>query len=317
MPRILQPRVVLEAFARFLPRIQDLSTEDFFAEYHARLNEVEGAAAAVPWQRRELIDYFQTISEPYLDVGLMHPRARRKPLGYAGDYLLLDWIHTGRVDSTSDIGQRWDRFFHLQAAPRAVRNRKALFGQVFAKLCWDAGRGISVLDLASGSCRDVAEAITGAGSTAAGARILCIDQEPQAAEYARGIALHIAQRAGVGIEWRTESVIGTQIGSTFDLVWAAGLFDYLKDGVATVLLRRMWRWTAPGGRLIIGNFHPHNPTRSAQEWCLDWQLIHRTEDDLARLLAATGIPRADMAFETEPLGTIVFAVAQRTSEPAD
>ena len=49
---------------------------------------------------------------------------------------------------------------------------------------------------------------------------------------------------------------------------------------------------APGGRIILGNFHPRNVGRAIGESVLDWILIHRTEDDMNRLFAASAFGRS-------------------------
>ncbi len=63
----------------------------------------------------------------------------------------------------------------------------------------------------------------------------------------------------------------------------------------------------PGGRLMLGNFHPINPSRAIMEHVLEWKLIHRTEEDLHRLFAASkfGRPCTKLQFEAE--GVNLFA----------
>ena len=90
-----------------------------------------------------------------------------------------------------------------------------------------------------------------------------------------------------------------------------GLFDYLDDRHAEALLRRMWDWTAEGGRIVFGNFHPNNPNRNAMEWCWEWFLNYRTADDLRMLCDKAGIPQSCVKIEQEPLGICLFCVVTR------
>ena len=87
--------------------------------------------------------------------------------------------------------------------------------------------------------------------------------------------------------------------------------DYLDDRRGCSLLRRMWAWTPEGGRLVVGNFHPRNPSRAYMEWCGDWHLIHRSEGDMLRLAAGAGVPLGRCRLDSETLGVCVFLVAQR------
>ena len=59
--------------------------------------------------------------------------------------------------------------------------------------------------------------------------------------------------------------------------------DYFGDELAVTLLNWVHDRLRPGGRVILGNFHPRNPTRALMDHVLDWKLVHRDESDLNRL----------------------------------
>lgn len=302
-------RTAVRRFVHFLPSIDRCMADEFSAEYDRHLARIADYEASHPALAETLRPWFFAATEDMLSHGLLHPRARQKPLGYAGDYLLIDWIHT--AESCDSIpGARWDDHFHRQAAPCAVRNRGMYFSELFAAEWSRRGGELSVLNLACGPCRDVAHAIARTGGAAA-ARIHCVDQEPAAIEYAQR-TVGCSDQANV--TFQVGNVLRLRLRQSFDLVWSAGLFDYLSDRLAVALLRRMWAWTAAGGSLVFGQFHPRNPTRSAQEWCLDWRLIHRDEAQCRRLCIEAGIPAHAITVETEPLGVIVFVRASRVGQ---
>lgn len=97
----------------------------------------------------------------------------------------------------------------------------------------------------------------------------------------------------------------------FDLVWSAGLFDYLNDRLALSLLKRLWGAAAPDGRLVIGNFANTHPTRSWIEWCGDWFLIHRSLGELHQLALAAGIPPSMVQTFSDEWGAIGFLDCRR------
>jgi extracellular factor (EF) 3-hydroxypalmitic acid methyl ester biosynthesis protein len=97
------------------------------------------------------------------------------------------------------------------------------------------------------------------------------------------------------------------------LIWSAGLFDYLNNRPATLLLRRLWRWVPPGGELVIGNFSTANSTRAYMEFMGSWTLHHRTESDLASLACQAGIPDNAIRIEHEPEKVNLFLHAKRTA----
>ena len=75
------------------------------------------------------------------------------------------------------------------------------------------------------------------------------------------------------------------------LVYSVGLIDYFKDELVVRLMNFVHSILAPGGRVILGNFHPRNPTRAIMDHVLDWKLIHRTEDTMNRLFQASAFGR--------------------------
>ena len=64
---------------------------------------------------------------------------------------------------------------------------------------------------------------------------------------------------------------------------------------------------APGGRVILGNFHPNNVDKAFMDYVLDWKLIHRTEDDMNRLFAQSKFARPCTRFRFEQEGINLFA----------
>jgi hypothetical protein len=78
-----------------------------------------------------------------------------------------------------------------------------------------------------------------------------------------------------------------------DLVYAAGLYDYLEDSVARALTTALFRMLNPGGRLLIANFTPATADAAFMEAILDWHLTYRTEEQTRNLLL--GIDTAAIA----------------------
>jgi extracellular factor (EF) 3-hydroxypalmitic acid methyl ester biosynthesis protein len=196
-----------------------------------------------------------------------------------------------------------------QDAAIAVRNRKTFFGEILQEVVAECENAPKVLNLACGPCRDVADALQQLGEKVRGGRFDCVDLEPRALEYAQ--KLTAAYTTVVDFHWYHANVIRFEPSLRFDLAWSAGLFDYLNDRRATALLRKMWEALDDGGRIVIGNFHPTNRTRSYMEWCMRWILIHRTEDDFVRICSDAGIPPTALSFRMENTGTVLFCIAQR------
>jgi SAM-dependent methyltransferase len=96
-----------------------------------------------------------------------------------------------------------------------------------------------------------------------------------------------------------------------DLIYAANLIDYFSDELATALIDWIYDRLRPGGRVILGNFHPRNPSRGLMDHVLDWHLTHRDEADMSRLFLNSkfGRPSSRVVFEDE--GIDLFAECRR------
>lgn len=161
--------------------------------------------------------------------------ALTKPHGYAGDYEMLDRIYRRHIAKESHL-RKWDEYFHLSAAPNAVRNRKSYFLTILDML--ESNRHlmhkprIDVLNVASGSGRDLFEFF----SSHQNAELYfdCIEQDTRAIGFAQSLCnpwlhhIHFYRRNA--LKYSTEK--------KYDLIWSAGLFDYFDDKAFTFLIKR-------------------------------------------------------------------------------
>lgn len=91
----------------------------------------------------------------------------------------------------------------------------------------------------------------------------------------------------------------------YDLVWSAGLFDYLEDKQFIFLLRLLLDVVSPDGEIVIGNFSEANPSRDYMEFG-EWFLHHRTEDRLAIIANQAGCSEHSINIEKEATGVNLF-----------
>jgi hypothetical protein len=140
--------------------------------------------------------------------------------------------------------------------------------------------------------------------------IALLDQDATALEHAHDRIQGLAAEAGTEVKLRCinksiKTVIAEGLDDSYDLVYSAGLFDYLNDRAARMAGARLVGALAPGGKAVIGNFNTANPTRPLMELILDWPLQHRSADDLSRLFGDLG---SNMTVEQEATGVNLFAV---------
>ncbi len=228
-------------------------------------------------------------------------RALLKPLGYAGDYQMIDYIYTHKVSDKKNC-RKWDLYFHRQHAPIAVRNRKEYFKQTMAEIVLRHQGELELLNVANGPARDLAELYAGLNS--AKLKTTCIDMDAQAIEYAKEMTAGYED----SIEFIHRNIFKFTPEKKFDVIWSAGLFDYFDDKTFVFILNRFLGWLKEGGEIIIGNFSDHNPSRAYMELFGEWFLNHRSESHLIELAKKAGAIRC--LVEKEPMGVNLFLRAK-------
>jgi len=220
--------------------------------------------------------------------------ARLKPRGYAGDAGLLDRIYFGLDEgyehgcSVSKLGD----VIHAETIRRpgadAVRVRRRLLAKI---VDLEATRQPK-LRVASIACGYVREARL--SRALASGRVSCWTCLDQDRESIRQVAFtHEGDPAVVPVRADIADLIAERLVlEPHDLIYSAGLYDYLDAESARRLTRTLFDALTPGGRLVIGNFAVGLPERGYMEAFVDWRLIYRTRTQVERF--ADGIPRQQL-----------------------
>jgi len=252
---------------------------------------------------------------PYLLLTENGERWYAKPRGYTGDFLSIEWMYRNRPGGSGRIGPLLDRYFLDMPAPVAVRNRRGLLREEIEKtIAARQSATARVLSLACGPARelfDVYETLEDPAILAA----TCVDIDLQALAFVAD--LRDARKLKRTMQLVNANLVHVATGRAplelppQDLAYSIGLIDYFEDRFVVQLLDAIHDRLRPGGRVILGNFHPRNPTRAVMDHLLDWKLIHRTEDDMNRLFKASkfGRPCDEIRFEAERIN--LFAIGSR------
>ncbi len=92
--------------------------------------------------------------------------------------------------------------------------------------------------------------------------------------------------AVTAIQGSIRSVLSGQITfAELDLVYAAGLYDYLPRRLAKALTLVLLGFLRAGGRLLTANYLPGLPQRAYMEAFMRWNLVYRTDQELYQLAA--------------------------------
>lgn len=220
-----------------------------------------------------------------------------QPHGYPGDFEIIDKIYVRHLSPKPHL-VRWDAYFHSQPATKAVRNRKDYF---HALLDAHSRRRnpLRVLKLASGPGRSMFEWLS--AHPDAEVSFTCVELDSDAIAYATALNQDFLPR----IVFQQQNIVRIRPNQQYDLIWAAGLFDYFADNVFQSVVRRVVPSIAAGGELVIGNFASTNPSRAYMEFG-GWALHHRTPEALASLALGCGVAPDTIRIGAEPEGVNLF-----------
>ena len=241
-----------------------------------------------------------------------------KPLGYAGDYEMMNMIHRNQPEG----GSFYEKLIHWllvsQWPAQSVRNRVAHLKdhllQETARVV-RAGRRARVLNVGCGPAREVQDFLK---ETPLGNQVdfVLLDFNEETLDHA---STQINRLKGpfsqqTRVETRQVSVhhllrqnahqVHLAADPGYDLIYCGGLFDYLSEPTCQALVNLFYDWLQPGGKVIVANMNDSKPFRNFIEFVLDWQLIYRNSE---RMLALAPERVRDAArVITEPTSVNLF-----------
>lgn len=245
---------------------------------------------------------WQELRQVFLTADTMVGFTVSRPHGYAGDFELIDRIYQQRISKDSQLA-RWDKYFHAQPATQAVRNRKEYFRELLAGIPGNGSGKVAVLNIGSGPGRDIREAFD---SGVNAVEIDCVDIDQKAIDYASDLLKPYAAK----VSFHKCNALKFKPAREYDLVWSAGLFDYLDDKSFKFLLSRLLTMVKVGGKMVIGNFSKKNPTRDFMEFG-HWFLYHRSPIEMLSLAQECGIANDRISVESEAEGINLFLHIER------
>lgn len=264
-------------------------------------------------------EFTELVLTPEMRLGAIWDRSYSKPLGYPGDFEVMNQVYDWERRGDSVYAMLLHRL-GLEVAEciktRMEVVRAAIAETVRAKA---NGRPARILSLGSGPAREVEQFLGSPHSNSRQVEFTLIDQEHLALRYAYDKTYpHVAGAKGLShVQCLHMSFIDILRGTSAlgsvppqDLIYSVGLLDYLADKRASVLARRLYDALAPQGLLIIGNM---SQTSLSNLWPMeliaDWTLHYRSETDMLAWIDGQSV--ASAWTETEPTGRVRLLFARK------
>ncbi len=239
--------------------------------------------------------------------------ARIWPKGYQGDYKILEGIYRN-IPLSQGIGYFMDYHFLQATLAKACRGRlaksKEILGAEFMKR--ETPR---FLDLGCGSSRDLFEMAEEIKKS--GASLTCVDIDEDALLF----SLNRLSFAGLDdqVKFRKYNV-GRMINrernlrefGPQDIIYSAGVFNYLPDDIIPKLIGSLYELLSPGGRLIIAFEDASLYVPQEYQWIINWDgLLQRTQTDCHSFFKAAGFLNEKLKTDRDETGVIMVCTLDK------
>lgn len=253
-------------------------------------------------------------------------RTYQKPLGYAGDYEMVNMIMRNPHEGSSLYAKIVNLWFLSQFPARAHRNRiqylKERLIEETTRLA-RKNRPIRIFNLGCGPASEIQEFLTQTKICDAAQFTLVDFNEETVLHVGRvldEIKGRLHRKTTIAIQKKSVHYILKEVAKTggasrqeYDLVYCAGLFDYLPDSVCKQLNNILYDWLAPEGLLIATNVEACKPFRNMLEFVLDWHLIYRDETR-GSFLVPERAPAQNRCVKKDPTEVNVFIEVRKPND---
>jgi SAM-dependent methyltransferase len=281
--------------------------------YHRMLAVVHQICAAIlaceqsAVARGEILD----VLEPVRRVHARSPFVQRLqtwPRGYPGDFETVEYLIEARNRAEGPMARSCEAYALSRSIAQQHRNKVHHQAErILQTLLSNPGR-TRIASIACGSCPDLRRLASHLPSLAG--ELWLNDLDADALAFSRNALRAIEDRCHFRHADALTFARRLPRGA-FDLVLSGGLFDYLEERMATLLIQLAYRALASGGTFFFTNIGAGNPYRSLIEYFGNWKLIERSEEDVYRLCENAGIGRANVLIRREETGLALLVEATK------
>jgi extracellular factor (EF) 3-hydroxypalmitic acid methyl ester biosynthesis protein len=245
--------------------------------------------------------YFRRQLHSLVLVSPFAHRAFNKPLGYAGDYEMVNMMIRSPYEGDTLFAKIINIWLLKQSPAQAHRNRVA---HLETKLIEETvrvrseGRAAMIFNLGCGPAQEVQRFLEQQHIyECADFTLVDFNEETlaQLNKYLTDISRRLPRPATFRMIKKSvfhilksgDKSLLPASGGKYDYVYCAGLFDYLSDDVCKQMMNIFYGMLAPGGLLLATNateaLNSSRPFRFSMEYILDWHLVYRDQQQFTNL----------------------------------
>ncbi|BDS06036.1 hypothetical protein NT6N_10760 [Oceaniferula spumae] len=246
-------------------------------------------------------------------------RAFTKPLGYAGDYEMVNMMLRDPYEGSTLFAKMLNRTFLSIDPVQAHRNRISYLVTTLkeeAERTVSEGRRMRVLNLGCGPAQEIQRFVKNE-EVSDQCDFTLLDFNKETLDFTEGVLTKMKYELGRGTTFKMIERSVHQLlkqaskgdvdmeWESYDVVYCAGLFDYLSQKVCKKLVELFTKLLRPGGKLITTNVASTNPRIGWMEYVVEWNLVYRNDWEMLDLIPLDGtILQTDL--KRDPTGVNLF-----------
>jgi len=236
--------------------------------------------------------YFQQMLHPLVEeIVEINRHIYRKPLGYAGDYIVMNYIydyHKDRYLGNSSYEKLINDYTCNIPISRCNIARKEFLKRKILETVKTKDNA-RIMSVGCGPLRELIELLK-EGAITKPFLFKCIDFEKGAIDYVKKELEEIdwEKKRFLSIEYFHKNIINIIKNKEIkektrnqDLIYCSGVIDYLRDKIAGRLVRELFQLLSTKGVLIVCNAALKTSShRGYYEMLGGWDMFHRTKEEM-------------------------------------
>jgi len=282
----LSYKIILERFSSMLKTINNLSYD-----FHE-------LASKIPKSEEDNYKMFvQDMLHPYFMSSPFPYRCYNKPLGYAGDYEMMNMIQRENAEGPNLFSKFVNAFYTNIPIANSVKNRTDNLVRLIkegVKKSEELNREYSSLSIGCGPALEIKKFLEN-NSPKVKCNFKLLDFNEETLNFAvtqansfKSENVNIIGELNSVHELLKRSISDKLEEEKYDFVYCSGLFDYLSDKICSKLIKLFYSMVKPGGKVFVTNMHSNNHDHRMMELLLEWYLIYRDEKNMANLVPGLG-----------------------------
>jgi extracellular factor (EF) 3-hydroxypalmitic acid methyl ester biosynthesis protein len=248
------------------------------------------------FSRKEYLIYqkiYQKELHPFLKTSPLNKRIYEKPLGYAGDFITVNYFYENGYPGNSTYEKLISRYTLSIPITQAHINRRKFFKNLILETIEKKKeeKDIRISSFACGSALEFLD-ILRENEIQSNLTFVGIDSEVLAIQYAMQKVEEISKnrKRKFNVHLLCENILGLirkrkvpEVLLNQDLIYCSGFLDYLRDSTASRTIEYLFNLLNNNGILVLVNVSDENPLRPYYEMLGEWYLRYRNPGQMLSL----------------------------------